>query len=70
VLRSFQTAATGSNRSAYAERRLPILLIEQNLDLICACAGRCLIIEKGTVTGEMSPEELMRPDVARRILAI
>ena len=53
-----------------AEQRLPILLIEQNLDLICACAGRCLIMEKGTVTGEMSPEELMRPDVARRILAI
>jgi ABC-type branched-subunit amino acid transport system ATPase component len=53
-----------------AEQRLPILLIEQNLDLICACAGRCLIMEKGTVTGEMSPAELMRPDVARRILAI
>lgn len=53
-----------------AEARLPILLIEQNLDLITSCAGRCLVMEKGSVTGEMAPAELNDPAVARRVLAV
>lgn len=53
-----------------AEQGLPILLIEQNLDLICSCANRCLVMEKGTITSEMSPADLTKPDVARRTLAI
>ena len=52
------------------EKRLTILLIEQNLDLIVSCAQRCLVMEKGSITIELSPRELEDPDVARRTLAI
>jgi ABC-type branched-subunit amino acid transport system ATPase component len=53
-----------------AESRMPILLIEQNLDLITQCATRCLIMEKGAVSGTVDPSELDDPDVARRALGI
>ncbi|HEY0291479.1 MAG TPA: ABC transporter ATP-binding protein [Hansschlegelia sp.] len=53
-----------------AERRLPILLIEQNLDLITSCADRCLVMQKGAITHQMVPKELLDPVVARSILAL
>lgn len=52
------------------ESGLPILLIEQNLDLIVSCAHRCLVMEKGSITAALNPKELENPDVARRTLAI
>lgn len=57
-------------RRLNAESRLTILLIEQNLDLITSCAQRCLIMEKGAITGSIAPAALNDPKEARRILAI
>lgn len=57
-------------RSLNTQDGLTILLIEQNLDLITAAAGRCLLMEKGTITEALDPEELEDPAVARRALAI
>ena len=53
-----------------AETGLTALLIEQNVDLIVACARRCLIMEKGTIVNEVEPLSLEDPEVARRYLAI
>ena len=52
------------------EDGIAILLIEQNLDLILQCAKRCLVMEKGAIAKEISPQELDDPEVARRALAI
>jgi ABC-type branched-subunit amino acid transport system ATPase component len=52
------------------EMGMTILLIEQNLDLITSCAQRCLIMEKGRITGAIDPKALDDPDVAKRALAI
>jgi ABC-type branched-subunit amino acid transport system ATPase component len=53
-----------------AETGLTALLIEQNVDLIVACARRCLIMEKGAIVNEVEPLSLGHPEVARRYLAI
>jgi branched-chain amino acid transport system ATP-binding protein len=53
-----------------AETGLTALLIEQNVDLIIACARRCLIMEKGAIVNEVEPLSLEDPEVARRYLAI
>jgi len=53
-----------------AETGLTALLIEQNVDLIVACARRCLIMEKGAIVNEVEPLSLEDPEVARRYLAI
>ena len=37
---------------------LSIIVVEQNLDFIQRLSDRVLLIEKGTITGEMSPEAL------------
>lgn len=52
------------------ESELTVLLIEQNLDLIMACASRCMVMEKGTITATLSPEDLADPEVARKALAV
>ena len=52
------------------EQGLTILLIEQNLDLIITCAHRCLVMEKGSITSTLSPQDLENPEVARLALAI
>jgi branched-chain amino acid transport system ATP-binding protein len=49
---------------------LAILLIEQHLDLILACAHRCLVMERGMITKSMSPRDLEDPRIARQALAI
>jgi ABC-type multidrug transport system ATPase subunit len=41
-----------------AETGLTALLIEQNVDLIVACARRCLIMEKGAIVSEVEPPSL------------
>jgi branched-chain amino acid transport system ATP-binding protein len=37
---------------------LAIVVVEQNLDFIRHLSDRVLLIEKGTITGEVSPEAL------------
>lgn len=49
---------------------LTILLIEQNLDLIIAASGNCVLMEKGTITETLEAAALEDPAVARRALAI
>jgi urea ABC transporter ATP-binding protein UrtE len=39
-------------------RHLTVVLVEQNLDFIAALAERVLIIQKGTFTRELGPEQL------------
>ncbi|MFO1057520.1 MAG: ABC transporter ATP-binding protein [Dongiaceae bacterium] len=53
-----------------AEQGLTTLLVEQNLDLVLACARRCLVMDKGEIVAELPAAELARPEVARRYLAI
>lgn len=53
-----------------AQRGLTTFLIEQNLDLILSCATRCLVMEKGLIVDEISPQTLEDPEVARKYLAI
>ena len=53
-----------------SETGLTALLIEQNVDLIIACAHRCLVMEKGAIVDEVDPISLEDPEVARRYLAI
>jgi branched-chain amino acid transport system ATP-binding protein len=52
------------------ENDLTVLLIEQNLDLIMACASRCMVMEKGTITATLSPADLADPEIARKALAV
>ena len=37
---------------------LAIIVVEQNLEFICRLSERVLLIEKGTITGEVSPQSL------------
>ena len=52
------------------EHGLTILLIEQNLDLIISCAHSCLVMERGSITTTLDPQDLKDPEVARKALAI
>ena len=52
------------------EDRLTVLLVEQNIDLVCATAHRCIVVDKGATAATLSPDELADPEVARRYLAI
>jgi branched-chain amino acid transport system ATP-binding protein len=53
-----------------AESGMPILLIEQNLDLILQCAKRCLVMEKGAIFATLEPSQLEDSDTARRALGV
>lgn len=52
------------------ERRLTIVIVEQNLNLIQMVADRCLVMDKGQVIAEVPPAALADPEVARAYLAI
>lgn len=52
------------------EQGLTTFLIEQNIDLILACATRCLVMEKGAIVEEVDPRALQDPDVAAKYLAV
>ena len=47
-----------------------IVLVEQNLDLIRATAGRCYVMDKGRITVELPPEALADRTTVRRHLAM
>ena len=49
---------------------LTVLLVEQNIDLVCATADRCIVVDKGATAATLTPDELADPEVARRYLAI
>jgi|SRR5690625_945316 len=49
---------------------LTVLLVEQNLEMIQAIAQRCYVMDKGTITEELTPEQLSDPEVVRRCLSI
>jgi len=51
-------------------RGIIVLLVEQNLDLIYMIADRCLVMDKGSLVAELSPEDLIKPEIAKRYLAI
>jgi urea ABC transporter ATP-binding protein UrtE len=53
-----------------AEASLTTLLVEQNIDLVLACAQRCLIMDKGSIVAEIATAELANPDTARKYLSI
>ena len=44
------------------EQGLSVLLVEQNVEFIAALADRVLVLEKGLVTGAMTPSELRQSD--------
>ncbi len=52
------------------EEELTVIIVEQNLDLIQATADRCIVIDKGKIVAEISPEALADPKVAKMYLAI
>lgn len=52
------------------EEGLTVIIVEQNLDLIQASADRCIVIDKGVIVDEITPEALGDPAVAKKYLAI
>ncbi len=53
-----------------AKRGLTVVLVEQNLDFIRALSQRVLIIQKGAITQEVSPEHLSDPEVVGEFIGI
>ncbi|MSO74127.1 MAG: ABC transporter ATP-binding protein [Alphaproteobacteria bacterium] len=45
------------------QRGLTIVLVEQNLEFIAALSQRVLIIQRGQITGEVTPEQLDNPEL-------
>ncbi len=52
------------------EEGLTIVIVEQNLNLIRSVADYCLVMDKGEIVANISPDDLADPEVARRYLAI
>lgn len=52
------------------DERLTVLIVEQNLSLIRAVADRCIVMDKGVIVGEISPDVLDDPEAAARYLSI
>ncbi len=52
------------------EEGLTVLIVEQNLDLICEVADHCIVIDKGSIVAQLTTEDLQKPDIARKYLAI
>lgn len=52
------------------EEGLTVIIVEQNLDLIQACADRCIVVDKGLVVDEITPDVLSDPEMAKKYLAI
>ncbi len=49
---------------------LPVMIVEQNIDMLEDLAHRCVVIDKGSIAAILPPSELARPEVARQYLAI
>ncbi len=48
-------------RALRGSRHLTVVLVEQNLKFISALSQRVLIIQKGTITREVTPEAIADP---------
>lgn len=51
-------------------RGLTMILVEQNLEFIQTLAQRILVIQKGAITGELSPEHLNDPDIVAEFVGM
>lgn len=51
-------------RELSRSRRMSVLLVEQNLDFISDLASRVLVIQRGTLSGEVDPVALRQGNVA------
>jgi urea ABC transporter ATP-binding protein UrtE len=51
-------------------RELTVVLVEQNLTFIAALSHRILIIQKGAITREVSPEAIGDPDVVAEFVGM
>lgn len=49
-------------------RDLTLLLVEQKLDFIEALADRTFVIQRGTITGTLSPEEMRNAETVREFV--
>ena len=47
-----------------------MILVEQNLDFIAALSQRVLIIQKGTITREVQPNELGDADLVGEFIGV
>jgi branched-chain amino acid transport system ATP-binding protein len=57
-------------RELNAQTGVAILLVEQNLDLIVAMAGRGYVMEKGRITAHLGPDEITSREAVRGYLTI
>ncbi|WP_299967586.1 ABC transporter ATP-binding protein [uncultured Roseobacter sp.] len=55
---------------ALRARGLSLVLVEQNLDFIAALSSRVLIIQKGAITGELSPQDLKNPETVAEFVGM
>src|ERR1700722_1832495 len=53
-----------------AKGRLTMILVEQNLDFIAALSQRILIIQKGTITREVQPDDLHNASLVGEFVGI
>lgn len=51
-------------------RGLTMILVEQNLDFIASLSGRVLVIQKGLITGELSPSDLQDPNIVSEFVGM
>jgi urea ABC transporter ATP-binding protein UrtE len=66
IVQDIGRIAVGLNR----QTGVTIVLVEQNLNLIRAAAGRCYVMDKGRITAELAPGDLADRDTVRRHLAV
>ncbi|QPC94362.1 ABC transporter ATP-binding protein [Mesorhizobium sp. INR15] len=52
------------------ERGIAIVLVEQNLDLVLKAADRCLVMEKGRIVHEGTPEAFADENLLKDLLAL
>jgi branched-chain amino acid transport system ATP-binding protein len=51
-------------------RGLTVIVVEQDLDFIAALSERVYVIQRGRITGELSPEQLADPDVVQEFVGM
>jgi branched-chain amino acid transport system ATP-binding protein len=52
------------------EKGVTVLLVEQNFDMVNMLSERCVVMDKGAVVANLSPEDFLNPDVAQRYRAV
>ncbi|MDB5609263.1 MAG: transporter ATP-binding protein [Bradyrhizobium sp.] len=49
---------------------LAIVLVEQNLDLALAASDRCVVMDRGSIVHQGSPDAFRDPAILQKLLAI